>query len=221
MNFKKIVSCVAAAAMTVGTFAVTASAELPIKAVIGFSDMTWSHQDWETSVDVTGDGTYTLTSTALAGAEDFGVFVVDLQGMYAEFPEATATLDKIEVDGAEISFDADKIMYGDIEEKGNYRIDIYNQYSDTKLDPGVNQATPAAESIAITFTVSGLGGEAAAPAETEAASEEATSEEAPAEEAAPAADATTTPAATGNTAASAIALVMVAAAGAMVASKRK
>ncbi len=208
MNMKKIVSYMAAASMAVAAFAVPASADdVSINAVIGFSDMSWSHQDWETSVEVTGDGTYTLTSTTLAGAEDFGVFVVDLQNMYAEYPEATAVLDKIEVDGAEISFDADKIMYGDIEEKGNFRIDIYNQYSDTALDPGVNQATPAAESIAVTFTVSGLGGGAAA-------------EEAPVEET-PAADSTTTSTSTGNASAAAIAAVMAVAGAAALVSKRK
>lgn len=217
MNFKKIVSCMAAAAMSVAALGVTASAEdISVNAVLGFADMGWCHQDWEAAVEVTGDGTYTITSTTVAGAEDFGVFVIDLQGMYAEYPEATATLDKVEVDGAEISVDASKIMYGDIEEKGNYRIDIYNQYSDTAKDPGVNQATAVAESVSVTFTVSGLGG--AAPAEEEAAAEEVVEEVV---EEAPVADTTTTPAATGNTTAAAIAVVMVAAGAAAVVSKRK
>ena len=135
--------------------------------------------------------------------------------MYANYPDAVATLDKVEVDGAEISVDGSKILYGDIEEKGNFRIDIYNMYSDTKDDPGVNQATPVNESLSVTFTVSGLGD--AAAAETEAAPAE--TEAAPAETAAATDEA---PAKTGNTAAAAIAGVMaVAGAAAVVSRKRK
>ena len=135
-------------------------------AVIGFSDTSWSHQDWETSVKVTGNGQFTVESTSVAGAQDFGVFVIDLNGMYADHPEATAVLDKIEIDGAEVAFDADKIIYGDIEEKGNYRIEIYNQYGDTKGNPGVDASTAITSSLKLTFTVSGLDA-AAAPAAVE------------------------------------------------------
>lgn len=206
MKLKKIASVAAVAAMALSVMSVSASAADPIKAVLGFSDMSWSHQDWETSVDVTADGTYTLESTLLAGAEDFGVFVIDLQGMFAAYPEATATLDKVTVDGKDIAVDASKVIYGDIEEKGNYRIEIYNQYGDTKADSPVEQATPVAESLAITFTVSGLGAAADAPADTTAD--------------APAADSTTTPAATGNTSAAALAGVMAVAAAAAFAVKK-
>ena len=209
MNFKKAISCMAAAAVATAVCAVSVSAA-SVNAVLGFADMSWSHQDWESSVEVTGDGQYTIESTLVAGAEDFGVFVIDLQGMYAEYPEATAVLDEVVVDGNAISVDASKIMYGDIEEKGNYRIDIYNQYSDTKDNPGVNQATPIAESLKITFTVSGLDSEAAAPV----------ADEAPVADA-PAADSATTPAATGNASAAAVAAVMAVAGAAALVSKRK
>lgn len=218
MNFKKIASCMAASAVVVSACAISASAE-SFNAKLGFADMSWSHQDWESCVEVTGDGTYTIDSTLVAGAEDFGVFVIDLEGMYAANPEAVATLDKIVVDGNELSFDADKIMYGDIEEKGNFRIDIYNQYSDTKDNPGVNQATTVSDSMSITFTVTGLGGAAAAEEEADAPA----AEETPAVEettAAPAADSTTSAAQTGNTAVAALAAVMALAGAAVVASKK-
>ena len=212
MKFAKIAACAAAAAVAVSAMSMAVSAEdISINATLGFTDTTWEHQDWESAVEVTGDGTYTLTSTNVAGAIDFGVFVVDLNGMYAAYPEATATLDKIEIDGSELSFDASKILYGDIEEKGNFRIDIFNMYSDTNLDPGVNTASPINESLSVTFTVSGLGGSADAAAE----------EEAPAVEEAPAADSNTAPAATGNTAAVSIAAVMALAGAAALVSKRK
>ncbi len=130
--------------------------------------------------------------------------------MFADAPEATAVLDKVEVDGSELSFDAAKIKYGDIEEKGNYRIEIYNQYGETKNDSPVNQATAIGSSVKITFTVSGLGGEAA-PAETEAPA---------AAETAPAADSNTQSATTGN-ASAAVMISVMAAAGAAAAASRK
>ncbi len=219
MKLKKIIAAAAAAAVSLSAMAMNVFAADEYSAVLGFADTAWAAQDWESSVTVTGDGQYTLESTAVAGAADFGVFVVDIQGMYAGAPEATAVLDKVEVDGSEISFDAAKIIYGDIEEKGNYRIEIYNQYGDTKNDSPVNQATAVSSSIKVTFTVSGLGGGEAAPAETEAA-EETTA--APAEEttAAPAADSTTQTAATGN-ASSVIMLSVMALAGVAAAASRK
>ncbi|MCI7350106.1 MAG: hypothetical protein MSH60_05045 [Ruminococcus sp.] len=219
MKMNKAIAALVSGAVAVSGMAVSAFAlDTPVVAKLGFTDSTWEHQDWETSVEVTGDGTYTLTSDVVAGAADFGVFVIDFDQMFANYPDAVATLDKIEVDGSEISVSADKILYGDIEEKGNFRIDIYNMYSDTKDDPGVNQATAVAESLSVTFTVSGL--EAAAPAETEAAPAE--TEAAPAEtEAASADTAETTAPATGNASAAAIVAVMAVAGAAAVISKKR
>lgn len=212
MKIRKILAAAAAAAVALSAAAVNVFAADKYTAKLGFADTAWAVQDWESSVAVTGDGQYTLESTAVAGAADFGVFVVDIEQMFADAPEATAVLDKVEVDGSELSFDAAKIKYGDIEEKGNYRIEIYNQYGETKNDSPVNQATAIGSSVKITFTVSGLGGEAA-PAETEAPA---------AAETAPAADSNTQSATTGNVSAAVMISVMaVAGAAAVVAKKRK
>lgn len=208
MKIRKILAAAAAAAVALSAMAVNVFAADEYTAKLGFADTAWAVQDWESSVAVTGDGQYTLESTAVAGAADFGVFVVDIEQMFADAPEATAVLDKVEVDGSELSFDAAKIKYGDIEEKGNYRIEIYNQYGDTKNDSPVNQATAIGSSVKITFTVSGLGGAAAAPAE-----------EAPAETA-PAADSNTQSATTGN-ASAAVMISVMAAAGIAAAASRK
>lgn len=226
MKMNKIAAAVLSGAVAASAMAVSASAEdISINATLGFTDTSWSFQDWEATTEVTGDGTYTVTSTAVAGAADFGVFVVDLNGMFAAYPEATATLDKVEVDGAEITVDASKIVYGDVEEKGNYRIEIYNIYGSTKDDPGVNSATAINESLAITFTVSGLGGAAAEEAVEETVEEtveEATEEVAEeTTEEAPASDNVTAPAATGNASAAAIVSVMAVAAAAAVISKKR
>ncbi len=216
MKIRKILAAAAAAAVALSAMAVNVFAADEYTAKLGFADTAWAVQDWESSVTVTGDGQYTLESTAVAGASDFGVFVVDIEQMFADAPEATAVLDKVEIDGAEISFDAAKIIYGDIEEKGNYRIEIYNQYGDTKNDSPVNQATAIGSSVKITFTVSGLGGAAAAPAEEAPAETEAP---VPAETA-PAADSNTQSATTGN-ASAAVMISVMAAAGIAAAASRK
>ncbi len=224
MKINKI-SAVAAAAVVASLAAADVSAAEPINAKLGYTDVNWTFQDWESAVEVTGDGTYTITSEAVAGTEEIGVFVIDLEGMYAAYPEAVATLDKIEIDGSEVSFDASKVLYGDIEEKGNFRIDIYNMYSPTKDDPCMNSATPINESVSVTFTVTGLD---AAPVEeaVEEPAEEVEVEvvEEPVEvvvEAEPVAVEETVPAATGNAAAVSVAALMAVAAAAAVASKRK
>ena len=211
MKIRKILAAAAAAAVALSAAAVNVFAADEYTAKLGFADTAWAVQDWESSVAVTGDGQYTLESTAVAVAADFGVFVVDIEQMFADAPEATAVLDKVEVDGSELSFDAAKIKYGDIEEKGNYRIEIYNQYGETKNDSPVNQATAIGSSVKITFTVSGLGGEAA-PAETEAPA---------AAETAPAADSNTQSATTGNVSAAVMISVMAVAGIAAAASRKR
>lgn len=223
MTIKKILAAVAAAAVAVSAMAVNVFAADEYTAKIGFADMSWSYQDWDTSTTVTGDGTYTLETSALAGSPDFGVFVIDIEGMYAAHPEATAVLDKIEIDGAELSFDADKIMYGDIEEKGNFRIDIYNQYSDTKDNPGVNQATAIGSTLKLTFTVSGLGGGAAAAdtADTADATDTADTTDTTADTSTPAADSNTASATTGNVPAAVMISVMAVSGAAVVASRKR
>ncbi len=212
MKLKKIIAAVAAAAVSVSAFAVTAFADSEYTAKLGFADTQFSVNDWETSTTVTGDGQYTIESTAVAGAPDLGVFVIDIEKMFSDAPEATATLDKVEIDGAEVAFAADKIIYGDIEKNGNYRIEIFNQYADTKNDPPIPQATAVNTSIKVTFTVSGLGSAGAAPAET--AASEAAAET-------PSSDSSTTSATTGNAPAAVMLSVMALAGAAAVASKKR
>ncbi len=67
--------------------------------------------------------------------------------------------------------DSSKILFGDIEGNGKLRIEVYNEYGDTKNDaPLDNTAIEFDDTLAVTFTISGLSGAAdaavdAAPAE--------------------------------------------------------
>lgn len=216
MKLKKIIASVAAAAVAVSAMAVNVFAADEYTAKLGFTDSGWTYQDWESSTTVTGDGQYSIESTTAAGAPDMLVFVVDIEGMYAANPDATAVLDKVEIDGAELEFDASKINYGDIEEKGNFRIEIYNDYGDTKNDPPINNVTPITTSVKVTFTVSGLGG-----ASEPAADESVAGGDAAETSDAPAADDETASGKTGNVPAMAMVAVMAVAGTAAVVSKKR
>lgn len=128
----------------------------------------------------------------------------------------------------------EELLYGDIEGNGNIRLELFNMYGETATTaPG--QVSVLAESaeydeVSVQFTISGLGGGAAAETveeTTEEAVEEAVAE--PVEEAAeetaeeaPASDDVTTPVATGNASAAAIAAIAaVAGTAALLSRKRK
>ncbi len=221
MKMNKIAAAFVSGAVAASAMAVTAFADDSITATLGFTDTNWTYQDWESSVEITGDGQYTITSELVAGTEEIGVFVIDCNGMFAAYPDATATLDSIEVDGAAVSFDASKIIYGDVEEKGNYRIEIYNMYGDSKNDPGFSDATAISSSLSVTFTVAGMGGTAAQDDVAEDVPANDTAVDEPVDDT-PASDNVTDSVPTGNTAASAAAAVVaVAGVTAIAARKRK
>ncbi|MBP0957154.1 MAG: hypothetical protein J5997_07295 [Oscillospiraceae bacterium] len=237
MKLRRIAAVAAASAMALSAVAASASA-YEYTAFLMFTDIDWLWGNWDagkaTDATITGPGTYTVSldntqaENTMSAANGANVFCVDIVGGYADLADLEVTLDSVKADGVEVPFDPEKICYGDIEEKGNYRIEIQNAYGLTgdMSDPhygAIDAASfTAAEKIEVTFTISDPNGaapaEEAAPEETEAAAEAAPVEES-AE--APAADTTTTSTATGNTSAAALAGVMVtAAAAALIAKKR-
>lgn len=84
------------------------------------------------------------------------VLVIDFIDMFATYPNYEATLTGIVLDGKEFDFDADKIRYGNIEDdKGNYRIEIYNDFGDTKTDSPIDwNAFAFTDSMELKFIVS-------------------------------------------------------------------
>ncbi|MCI7766364.1 MAG: hypothetical protein MSJ26_00045 [Oscillospiraceae bacterium] len=234
MKLRRIAAVAAASTMALSVMAATASA-YEYDAFLMFTDIDWLWGNWDagnaTDAKITGPGTYTVSldntqaENAMSAANGANVFCVDIIGGYADLADMEVTLDSVKADGNEVKFDPEKICYGDIEEKGNFRIEIQNAYGKTgdMADPhygAIDAASfSAAEKIEVTFTISDPNGAAAAPAEeTEAPAEAA---EAPAEEtAAPASDSSTANTATGNTSAAALAAVMAVAAGAAFAVKK-
>ena len=144
-------------------------------------------QDTRPTMTISGDGTYTLETDAAAGASGIQVLCIDLIGVAADHPDATVTLDGIEIDGEPFEFDASKILYGDIEENGNLRIEIYNTYGSGTKDapPFIEPSFKVGTTVKFTFTVTGIGAAAdSAPADDAAEAPADDAAEAPADDAA-------------------------------------
>jgi len=127
-------------------------------ATLGLADASWAYQDWTSSVVVSGDGTYTVTSVdaATAGveiADGVVVFVVDIPvaSEAIKIADTSYVVSDVKVNGEAVNF-----IYGDIEEKGNVRIEIYNEYGPTNCDETVwtgeaPTAEPEVELAAVDF----------------------------------------------------------------------
>lgn len=73
------------------------------------------------------------------------------------YPDFDVTVDSIVVDGVEVAFDASKIKKGNVENQtNNYRVELYNEYGDTKSDPAFDPALLTGDTITVNFTVKGL-----------------------------------------------------------------
>lgn len=101
------------------------------------------------------------------------VTLIDFVGLRKRFPNAFARIDEIKLDGRSIKFNANNFCYGDIEDNGNFRIEMFNiwgkgasngkviasPFSDLK-DVENDPAFTFAESCEITFTIKLQGPEA-------------------------------------------------------------
>ena len=121
--------------------------------------------DWSTSTNfgadssvqttVSGDGTYTLSYDGACA--DLGIVVVDIVGAQADLgangQTYALTALTLTIDGNEVAVDLDKVLSGDLEDNGNYRIDLYNMYGDSKNDPSLDNTLAVAENLTLTFTI--------------------------------------------------------------------
>ena len=70
--------------------------------------------------------TYTVTFNTQYPRTNGKVYLLELEGYSAAYPKALVRIDAIKADGNEVKFDANKFYYGDLEGKGNYRIEMAN-----------------------------------------------------------------------------------------------
>lgn len=193
-TFAKVLSVMLALMLLVSAVAVlpAAAAENEYTAALGYTDSSWSSQtgfgaDSSVQTTVSGDGTYTLSWDA--SAADALVFVIDIVGGGEALSGSALTDMTISVDGNDVPVNVAKVLTGDIEGNGNWRMEIYNEYgAGTKENPPIDPAAISfGSNLTVTFT---LGEAGAAPAADEEPVEETeapveTEAEEPAAEVAP------------------------------------
>ena len=96
-------------------------------------------------------GQYTVKLETTEARTNGKVYVLDLEGFAAKYPKALVRIDAIKADGQDLKYDANKFHYGDLEGKGNYRIELFNIWG-----TGTAQNSP--------FRANGGPGEAGEPA---------------------------------------------------------
>ncbi len=138
---------------------------LDCNAALSFCDSAWGNGMWATEesaiTKVTGDGSYSVIWNAPEGTSvaDAGVFVIDMAGaqatMDAEGKTLAVTALTVKVDGTEVPVDVSKILSGDLEGNGNYRIEIYNMVgAGTATNPPLdNTAVKFTKSLQVDFTL--------------------------------------------------------------------
>jgi hypothetical protein len=100
MNFKKIVAAVAAGVLTLSTFAFSATAADPTTVTFyAKEDTTWA--DTPTTIDVTGDGDYSVTlDVSAVKSRTWGYFMADYtQAAPEEYRNAMVTVKSFKVNG--------------------------------------------------------------------------------------------------------------------------
>ncbi|MDE6860689.1 MAG: hypothetical protein K2J65_09795 [Duncaniella sp.] len=144
---------------------------------LSFAAASWDPSTWgeASQVTVNGDGTYTLSWVPSAECIGAVVWCIDIDGLSADLADVnkvTANIVSIVLDNGAVVFrgqgtsketiDNSKLSAGDLENNGNYRIELYNEYGNTKADSPIDLSkVNFSEKLEITFSVSGINGAAA------------------------------------------------------------
>lgn len=85
------------------------------------------------------------------------VFYMDFANLVAKYPDVVVYVNEIRFDGQPVKFDSNKLFYGDIEEKGHYRIEFFNIWgkggSDNKVkESPFSTATNVGSEPAVNFS---------------------------------------------------------------------
>lgn len=143
-GFKAIVSLLFVAAFVLTLIPAAALAAPPDNtAYLSFADQAWALQYWGDDVDtgivatnatVTGPGQYTVgldfTGTAEGKAANMAFIAPQIKSGATTLPGYTIRIDKIEINGKEISFTKGYTN----DEEGNIRMNIYNEWASVPAD---------------------------------------------------------------------------------------
>jgi hypothetical protein len=85
------------------------------------------------------------------------IYLVELQNVLATYPNIKLQLDEVFVDGVAVPFDASKILCGDLEGNGNYRIELFNRYGSTGANMPESSPWSAYEQLDDYYVIPSLG----------------------------------------------------------------
>lgn len=102
--------------------------------------------------ELDGDHTFVYEGACI----DAMVFALDLQNMKSRFPNAIVTIKEMKCDGKAVKFDANNFCYGDIEDNGNFRVELFNVWGKGAVNGNVvaspfSSATNCASDPAFSF----------------------------------------------------------------------
>lgn len=142
-------------------------------AALSYASSDWSVSYWGGTAKqdalVTGDGTYTVWMTGNQANPGAVVFCVDIAGLANDVVDMSAVKAEIvsittDMDESKLSqvipVDNSKVLFVNKDGNGtDGRVEIYNEYGDTKANPGVNQSDINFNGrMSITFTINGIDG---------------------------------------------------------------
>lgn len=84
------------------------------------------------------DGQHTLTYNG--SCPDGMVNTIDFVGLVNRYPNAFVRIDDIKLDGQSIKFNANNFCYGNMENNGNYRVELFNIYGKGAADNKVKES---------------------------------------------------------------------------------
>ncbi len=142
------------------------TAEGDFQAYMVFSDGTWTTQNWSyndngnASCIVNGDGVYTMMIDGAGSG--LGIFAIDVLGLGTACGGTdgiTAKIIKLEADVAKsgIKVNTSNLVFGDIESNGRLRLELYNEYGESKANPVVDVTKLVCnKNMAVTFKLGGI-----------------------------------------------------------------
>lgn len=113
-----------------------ADAKIPVSLLCVGADWngTWGEVvDQIAPAELAGQHTFTYEG-ACNGAM---VFTLDFQTLLTKYPNASVRIDEMKCDGTAITFNANYFFYGDIENNGNYRVELFNIWGKGAVDGNV------------------------------------------------------------------------------------
>ena len=112
-----------------------------LSVVLGYVGSDWGGTRGSTIDKLSASNLLGTHTSTLNGSANGGMVVYfDIQRLGSYYPKAMVRIDDIKLDGKSIKFDANKFYYGDIEENGNYRVELFNIYGKGAVDGKVKQS---------------------------------------------------------------------------------